>query len=76
MASRTRRMRWFVADLVVEIRVEGDARSDVNTVLVRARDLEHAYDAAMKIGHTQAWKPYLNPAGRKVDALCRTRFSK
>ena len=65
-------MQWFVADLVMEIRVKGDARNvvHVNTVLVHARDLEHAYDAAMKLGHTQAGNPYLNPAGRKVS----TRF--
>ena len=72
MAHQPRKMRWFVADLVIEITVEGDVRNvvHVNTVLVRARDLQHAYQRSLKLGRSQAWEPYLNPAGRKVS----TRF--
>jgi len=67
MARRPRKMKWFVADLVMEIKVNGDAHNvvHVNTVLV-----EHAYRSSVELGRSQAWKPYSNPAGRKVS----TRF--
>ncbi len=72
MARRPRKMKWFVADLVMEIKVEGDARNvvHVNTVLVHAEDIEHAYKRSVELGRSQTWKPYSNPAGRKVS----TRF--
>ncbi len=72
MARRLPKTKWFVADLVMEIKVEGDARNvvHINTVLVRARSLEHAYQRSLKLGTSQAGKPDLNPVGRKVS----TRF--
>ena len=72
MARRPRKMKWFVADLVMEIKVNGDARNvvHVNTVLIHAEDIEHAYRRSVELGRSQAWKPYSNPAGRKVS----TRF--
>lgn len=58
---------WFLADLVVEIRVAGCRRNvvHINSVLVRARTPAAAYRAALKLGR-RANNSYLNPAGKKV----------
>jgi Domain of unknown function (DUF4288) len=44
--------QWFLADLVVEHRIEGDSRNVVhlNTVLVRADSAKEAYARAMQLG--------------------------
>src|SRR5437667_1294982 len=43
---------WYVADLVEEIRVEGDPRSvvHINTVLVNARSPDEAFSRAWQLG--------------------------
>jgi hypothetical protein len=63
---------WYLADLIIEIRVEDDARSvvHINTVLVNASSPNEAYDKALQLGEQQVGEPYLNPIGKRVE----TRF--
>ena len=58
---------WYVADLVVEIRVEGDQRSvvHINTVLVNARSPDEAFSRAWQLGQ-RSEQEYLNPSNRRV----------
>src|ERR1700756_2879238 len=60
-------VRWFAADLVVEIEVEGDDRNVVhkNLVLVEARSPEEAYQKALQLGHEHEIA-YDNPSGKSV----------
>ena len=61
---------WYLADLVVEIRVEDDPRCvvHVNSVLVNAKSPGEAYEKALDLGVKQVGEPYLNPAGKRVDS--------
>jgi hypothetical protein len=67
MAFMPRDAKWYVADLVVRIRVEGDRRTvvHVNTHLIRADSPAEAYEKARALGR-QSETSYLNPRGRKV----------
>jgi Domain of unknown function (DUF4288) len=64
--------RWYLADIVEEIRVEGDPRNVVHTnlVLVQADSPEEAYEKAVQLGF-QGEQCYENPEGKKVT--CRYR---
>jgi len=64
--------RWFLADLVVEIRVEGDPDNvvHVNTVLVRADSAEEAYTKALELGVSEESR-YDNPEGKAVSISFR-----
>lgn len=44
--------KWYLADIVLEITVEGDARNVIytNLILIRADSPEDAYQKAMEIG--------------------------
>lgn len=61
---------WYLADLILEIRVEDDPRSvvHVNTLLVNASSPNEAYDKALQLGEQQVVEPYLNPQGKKVES--------
>jgi hypothetical protein len=61
---------WFVADVVIEITVEGESRNvvHINTLLVSANRPEEAWDKACELGARDAGEPYLNPAGRLVTS--------
>jgi Domain of unknown function (DUF4288) len=63
---------WYLADLVEEIRVEGDPRSvvHINTVLVNAQSPEEAFTRACQLGQ-EAEQDYLNPSGRRVTFVFR-----
>ncbi len=63
---------WYLAEEVLEIRVEGDTRNvvHVNTRLLQARDGEHAYARATEFG-AEAADEYLNPEGQKVTITFR-----
>jgi Domain of unknown function (DUF4288) len=63
--------KWYIAELVEEITIEGEARNVVhkNLVLIRADSSEEAYDKAIQLGK-QSELSYENPAGR----LVKTRF--
>lgn len=62
---------WYLADLVMQITVEGDARNVVHTNLrlIRADSPEEAYEEALKLGAASEHS-YANPDGNFV----RIRF--
>ena len=62
---------WYLAQVVLEINVEGESRNvvHVNYILVRADSAENAYDKAVRLG-TQHESQYLNGKGQEV----RIRF--
>jgi hypothetical protein len=47
--------KWFLADLIVELRIEGDPRNvvHINTLLIRADSAEEAYLKAWELGISQ-----------------------
>lgn len=59
---------WYVAELVMEITVEGDSRNVVHQdlVLVRADSADEAYEKAIKFGK-DAETSYGNPSGKAVE---------
>ncbi len=63
---------WYLAEEVLEIRVEGDPRNvvHVNTRLLQAKDGEHAYARATEFGQ-EATDDYLNPDGHRVTITFR-----
>ena len=72
MAHIPRGAQWYVAEIVMELRVEGDARNVVhrNLVLVKASSPEDAYRRAMDLGQ-QSEDTYQNPEGRTVVSRFR-----
>jgi hypothetical protein len=67
-----RNARWYVAEIVEEIRVEGDERNVVHRilVLVDASSPEDAYRRAMELGQ-QSELTWQNPKGRTVVSRFR-----
>jgi hypothetical protein len=67
-----RNAKWYLADLVVEFRVEGESDNLVhyNLTLVRADSPEEAYSKALVFGshHESSYK---NPEGKQVQAVFR-----
>lgn len=63
--------QWYLADLVMEFKIEDEERRvvHVNTLLIRAGSPEEAYTKALKFGH-QGEHSYRNTDGCKV----RVRF--
>ena len=59
--------KWYLGDLVVEIRVQGDPRNvvHINTVLIRADSLQEAYDKAVILGEEHN-SEYTNMDGKTV----------
>jgi hypothetical protein len=59
--------KWYLAEIVQQITVEGDLRNVVHTnqVLVRADSPEEAYQKAIELG-TSGEQSYENPDGRLV----------
>lgn len=64
--------RWYLADVVLEHRVDGDARNivHVNTHLVEAGSPDEAYDKAMNLGRNSEHE-YENTDGRRVRLVFR-----
>ncbi len=64
--------RWYLAQLVEEIRVEGAKRNivHINYVIVEAASPEDAYARALEMGHEGSHE-YLNPQGKKVSISFR-----
>ena len=64
--------KWYVADIVEEIRVGGDRRNIVHTnqTLIRADSPEEAYDKAIALGK-QGTTKYKNPEGKTVTIRFR-----
>jgi hypothetical protein len=63
--------RWYIADVVLEHRIEDDKRNvvHINTMLVEASSPDDAYAKAMKLGKAAELK-YKNTDGKMV----RVRF--
>lgn len=63
---------WFVCDLVLETRVDGDPRAvvHVSTRLICAGSAEDALEKATALGHEQE-DQYRNPAGSLVTTCFR-----
>jgi hypothetical protein len=59
--------KWYLAEIVEQITVEGDPRNVVHTnlVLVRADSPEEAYQKATELG-SAGEQTYENPAGKRV----------
>ena len=59
--------QWYIAELIQEITVGGDARNVVhkNLVLIRADSAEEAYEKALSLGR-ESEDSYENPAGKQV----------
>jgi hypothetical protein len=64
--------KWYLADVVMQIRIDGEPRSvvHVNTLLVRADSPEQAYDEAIALGRA-AELTYENSDGRAVHITFR-----
>ena len=64
--------KWYLAEIVQQITVEGDPRNVVHTnlVLVRADSPEEAYQKALELG-TAGDQSYENPDGKLVTSRFR-----
>ena len=64
--------RWYIADLVVEHRVQGDSRNlvHVNIHLIEAGSPDEAFDKATARGRESEFI-YTNPDGKQVQAIFR-----
>ncbi|MGO9271716.1 MAG: DUF4288 domain-containing protein [Terriglobia bacterium] len=62
--------KWYLAEVVEEITVEGDPRNVVHTnvVLVRADSPAEAYEKSLALGQ-QSETSYKNPAGKHVGIV-------
>jgi hypothetical protein len=64
--------KWYLAELVQELRVAGDSRNVIwrNLTLVRADSPEHAYQEALRLGRDGDTE-YDNPQGNRVEVRFR-----
>jgi hypothetical protein len=64
--------RWYLADIILEHRVEGDPRNLVNIDmhLIEAESPQQAYEKAMVLGRSSRMK-YRNTEGRLVRVVFR-----
>ena len=64
--------RWYLADIILELRIVGDSRNlvQVNTHLVEAGSPEEAYDKAQTLGRSGE-EIYENTDGKAVKILFR-----
>ncbi len=64
--------QWYLADVIVELRIEGEPRSliHINTLLVLADSPEEAHQKAWALGQ-QEEHLYENTDGRRVAVLFR-----
>lgn len=64
--------KWYLADIVVEHKIEDEPRNviHINTMLVRANLPERAYARALKLGQ-EAEHEYKNTDGKTVQVVFR-----
>ena len=64
--------RWYLADIVEEVRIESEPENIVhtNTILVRADSPEEAYQSALALGK-EGEITYTNPEGKTVQVYFR-----
>lgn len=72
MAYIPKNTKWYVAELVMECRIEGDLRNvvHINIVLVRADSPEEAFEKAEQLGR-EGEDSYLNYTNQKTIWLYR-----
>lgn len=72
MAYVPENARWYLADVVIEHKIEEESRNvlHINTLLVRANSPERAYERALKLGKN-AEHEYRNSDDKTVRVLFR-----
>ena len=72
MAYIPKDARWYLADIVLEHTIEGDARNlvHVNIHLIAADSPDQAYEKAMMLGR-ESEQTYTNTVGREVRVTFR-----
>jgi uncharacterized protein DUF4288 len=72
MAYIPRDAKWYLVEIVEEIRIESESENIVhtNTVLVRADSPEEAYQRALALGK-EGEMTYTNPEGKSVQVYFR-----
>jgi hypothetical protein len=72
MAFIPKGARWYLADVVLEHRIEGGPRNvvHVNTHLIEAESPEQAYEKAIALGRTEELE-YANTEGAMVRVIFR-----
>ncbi len=72
MSNGSNDVTWYWAEIIEEIRIEGETDNVVllNTVLVQAESPDRAYERALEIGRDYD-SEYTNPDGQRVT--CRFR---
>jgi hypothetical protein len=65
--------KWYLAQIIKEITVEGEPNNvvHVNWVLIRADSPDEAYEKAIEQGAGGEGSPYLNPKGQMVRSAFR-----
>ena len=68
MSNNPDNTKWYLADLIVEIKVENDPRNvvHINTLLVCANSPEEAYNKAIDFGNEEN-NTYENSDGNQVE---------
>jgi hypothetical protein len=71
MAHIPENTKWYVADVVEEVRIEGEPDNvvHINSILIRADSPEEAHAAALLLGHGD--DHYKNVEGKHVTAMFR-----
>jgi hypothetical protein len=64
--------KWYLADLIVQMRVEGESRSliHINSILVRADSPEEAHQKALDLGREEE-RDYENTDRKAVSVIFR-----
>src|SRR5580658_3078921 len=72
MAYIPRDAKWYLVEIVEEIRIESEPENIVhtNTILVRADSPEEAYQSALALGK-EGEMTYTNPDGKNVQVYFR-----
>ena len=67
MTYTPKNVQWYLAELVMEYKIEGDSRNviHINTILVRADLLEEAFEKAEQLGR-QGEDTYCNEKNQQV----------
>src|SRR5262249_3693296 len=72
MAFIPKDAKWYLADIVQEIKIEGESKNvvHINMVLIRANSPEKAYDKAVALGK-EGEHSYENTEGKRVTITFR-----
>ncbi len=68
MAYIPKDAKWYIAELVMECKIEGESQNvvHVNIILIRADSPEEAFEKAQQFG-TESEDSYLNPKNQQVS---------